>query len=185
MAGFDNFKTFVHHSSGVNSDLGAHLPSRMPQSLSRCYSSQLFFTAVAERAAGSSQENPFELTAGSRAEALPDSRVLAIYRQDFGLPAAGQLHDNLPARNQCLFIGQGNILTRFQRSKNRSETSKADHRCQDKIGLGQGGSCLQSAVVGQNLRLIGSFQIEFGTQNISKLLGSPAVADAHQAGAKL
>ena len=166
MAGFDNFKTFVHHSSGVNSDLGAHLPSRMPQSLSRCYSSQLFFTAVAERTAGSSQENPFKLPVGVSTEALPDSRVLAIYRQDFyRRRRASSMTISLPATSVSL-LARAISLPASSAARTGLRPAKPTTAAKTR-SVSQGGSCLQSAVAGQNLRLIGSFQLEFVTQNIS------------------
>ena len=122
MAGFDNFKAFVHHRGGIDRYLSSHLPGGMPQSLLRRNRSKFFPTPAAERTAGSSNEDTVKRILLLTPEAQPYGTVFTVDRKKGNSFLTDQGHYHVTAGNECLLIGKRDILTFKDRFISRSKS---------------------------------------------------------------
>ena len=125
--GLDDLKAFVHHGGRVDGNLRTHIPSRMAQCISLGDRLQLFHRAVAERTSRGGQENLLHGVVILAHQALEDSRVLAIDRQDRRVELVCQLTYQLASHHQRLLVGQGNRLVGLDSMDGGRKSGKAYH----------------------------------------------------------
>src|SRR4030043_468010 len=85
----DSLQPLVEQRGAVDSDLVAHLPSRMTQRLVGCYTGQVVQGEVAEGAAGARKDDAGDAGPVFAPEALPDGAVLAVDGAQLGAMLAG------------------------------------------------------------------------------------------------
>ena len=66
-------------------------------------------------------------------KALENSRVFRIHREEPNLFLLYQRHDQMPCCDQSLFVGQGNILSRFNRCYGWPDADHSHHSCNHQI----------------------------------------------------
>ena len=129
----DDFKPLIEHGGAVYGDLGAHVPVGVRQRPRGGDGFQLLQGHIPQGAAAGGEEDLAEGCGAVKVQALPDGGVLAVYGQDARARARGLGQDQLSARHQALFIGEGYVFARSQSEEGRLQPRKAGHRHQHHV----------------------------------------------------
>ena len=124
----DDLQTFVHHGRRIDRDLRAHVPVRMAQRLRQRHMRKLLPRKSAKRTAARCQEYFFNRTVPIALQALKNCAVLAVHRQQLHAAFGCRLHDQLPARQQRLLVGECNILACQNRVIGRFQPAHSHQR---------------------------------------------------------
>ena len=107
----NELQPFVHECSAINGDFCAHFPGRVLQRIGPGVILQLVTGLAEEGAAGTGQDQLFDLSVvGTALNALKQSGVLTVHRDNLCAVLLGGAHDQLAGADQCLFVGQSNAL---------------------------------------------------------------------------
>lgn len=129
----DNFETLIHHSSGVDRDLRAHLPVRVSESLLDRDIAEIVAGAATERAAGSGEENPIDANAVLAHKTLEDSGMFRVDGEDRDAAADSGGGDDLAGDDHSLLISESDRLVMLDSAERRPEAGKADDSSDDEI----------------------------------------------------
>ena len=86
-----------------------------------------------KRATRSSKNQLFHSISVLTLQALEQSAVLAVYRQDGRARFPGPPHHQLARHHQCLLVRQGDVLPRRQRRQRRCQTGEPRQRSHDDV----------------------------------------------------
>ena len=151
-AGFDHLQRLVHQRGGIDRDLRAHPPGRVPQRIvgrdvvelrprdvretgRRWRSSTTGATSLGRLPARAWKIAPCSLSTGDQRRAA----------------SSGQLRHQRAGNDQSLLVGQGDGLARFERGPRAGQASRADHRRDDNVDFGIGRDFLHALVADQQL----------------------------------
>ena len=123
---FRDFKALVHHGCGVNRDLCAHRPVGMGKRFFDRYRSQFFPCAVAEASAACGYDQAFDLAHPVALQALEDSTVLTVDRNQGSAMKCKCPCDQFTAAYERFLVCERHIMVGFNRRKCRRKTRKSD-----------------------------------------------------------
>ena len=133
----DHFKGFVHQGSGVDSDLVAHAPGGMPESLVRGDRFQFGQGCAPERsAAGRDHQAPDVVLL--TLEALPDCAGFAVHGQDHAAMLSLGGFERLAGHDNWLFVGKRDLLSGLQGLQRRRQPNRAHQGDHDLVNFRQG-----------------------------------------------
>ncbi len=107
---FDELEPLVDQGRGVDADLGAHRPGRMPQRLLPADGREGRRIAMQERSTGGRQDEPPNLRAGAAAQRLVKGDVLAVDRHDLDAVRVREVGQQPAGDDQRLLVGQSDRL---------------------------------------------------------------------------
>ena len=164
--GLDELQTLVHQGSGVNGDLGAHVPVGVLEGIGLGLAPQLLGLHPEERAAGSREQNLGQtLGALFILQALEDGRVLTVHGQQLDAVLCHRLSDQMAARDKALFVGQCQIVAALNGGQAGTQTRDTHHAVQHHIGAVHGGQLFQALGAHQQLGRVGTSgegRVQFG-----------------------
>ena len=150
-AGLDHLESLVHHRSGIDRNLVAHVPLRMLQGLMERSLSDILPAPGAERAAGCGQMDLADRVAPGAQKALEDRRMLGIDRQDRRFHGHGKVHDEAAAGNEGLFVRQRYRLAGGDRRDCRPEAAEPDQSRQHHVDAVRGHKVAYRVHAGEDL----------------------------------
>ena len=147
----DNFEPLVHERRGVDRNLGAHMPGRMFQCLSRRDVTQIVARATSERPARCGDPQLGDLALVLAEQALVDCPVLGVDRHERARrPHRGssprcparlidlrcKRHDQVATDNEALLVRERQDLTSLERLVACTQTRSTHKRIHDHVSLG-------------------------------------------------
>jgi hypothetical protein len=109
MVGFNHLQALVHHRRRIDRDLRPHRPVRVPERLLGRGGRHGLPRPVAERAAGSSQDDPLDFVDRVSVKRLKDRVVLRIDRQDRPSGLARRRHEEIAGADQAFLVGKRHL----------------------------------------------------------------------------
>lgn len=125
---FSHLKSLVHEGSGVDGYLGAHIPGRMLEGIGCRHLLQLLVGEIAERSARTGKEYLVDLVLILAHQALEDSAMFAIHREDRRMILLSQLADEFTCHNEGFLIGQTDFLAGLDGMDGWFQSREAHHR---------------------------------------------------------
>ena len=126
---FDHLKPLVHQGCGIHGDFAAHAPVGMARGIADGRFFQIRSCPVAEGSSGGSELNSTQARRGDACgqsgvfcpggalQALEDGGVFGISRQQSAATLFQFRQHHRPCGDQSFFVGQGQILSRSDRSQ--------------------------------------------------------------------
>jgi len=151
MMRLDDLEPLVHERGGVDRNLGAHMPGRMFQCLSRRDVTQIVARATSERPARCGDPQFGDLALVLAEQALVDCPVLGVDRHErarrphrrSGPRCPARLidlrckrHDQVAADNETLLVRERQDLASLERLVACTQTRSAHKRVHDHVSLG-------------------------------------------------
>ena len=136
--GFNHLKAFIHHGSGVDSYLGAHIPIGVLEGLSSRHLAHLVECIGTEWSTTGSEKNFLYLTMVLTHEALEDSTMFAIHRQYRRVVLLCQGAYDFSCHNERFLISECDSFACFDGFYRRAQTCVSHHRRHDDIDTWHG-----------------------------------------------
>ena len=157
--GLDHLQGLVHHSGGIDGDLGPHAPVGMLQGLGRGDLLQELRLPGAERPPRGGEPQTPDIRPALALEGLEDGAMFAVHRQEGHAALVGQGHDQGAGGHQGLLVGQGHRQVRPNRRQGGLETHRPHHGGDHQLGSGCGGHGQGAGSPGQDFRgRVGAYQ---------------------------
>ena len=152
----DKLKALIHQSSGINGDLGTHVPVGVLEGVGFGLSAQFFGLHAKERAAGRGEQNFLQrFGAGGILQALENGAMLAVHGQQLDAVLFDGVGDKVATGDKALFVGKGQVMAALDRSQRSGQTGDADNSVQHDVGAIHGSQFTQTFGTLQQLGGIG------------------------------
>jgi len=168
---FDHLQPFVEERRRVNRDPPPHFPGRMVQGFCHGKGSKFGFWGMQKRSARGRQPDALDFFHPPATQALMNCVVLTIDGQQRVTLAARFGRDQLSRRNQTLFIGQSDSLTRLHRFVGCFQSRYTDDRADYKVHFRMGCDAHISRRAVRNLNAGDAGRLEPGAQSVSIFFG--------------
>ena len=119
---FNHFEPFVHERRRIDRDLPAHTPVRVLECLCQRYLLKVFFGNSPKGPSRRGDDQFPDIIVRTRLQALEDSAVFAVHREDADPAGTGLGHDEFACRNEDFLVRQCDIFACADRSHRRHET---------------------------------------------------------------
>ncbi|MNN47173.1 hypothetical protein D3C81_1615850 [compost metagenome] len=133
--GFNDLQPFIDHGCRINRDFGPHAPVRMAKRILHCNILQLITGVIPERAARGGKCDAGNIFTVLTVQALKNSRVLAVNRQQLNSFASRKLCYQMTGCNQRFFVGQADMPARLNSRQRRLKANAAHNRRYNRMGV--------------------------------------------------
>ena len=168
---FDHFQTFVHQGRRIDRNLRAHVPGRMLHGFGHRGGFNRGLVMRAKRPARCGENDPADLRSLLAAQALMQSVVFGINRQQLGAGFCGGARHQLAGHHQRFFVRQRNALPCFQGAQRRHKANGADRARDDAVSFSVRGNLNQAALANGDPRRRNVAPAQFGFQLFSGFFG--------------
>lgn len=83
-------------------------------------------------------------------EALKNGRMLRVNRNEFDAMLPREIHDEITRNNECLLVGESDILARFDSLYRRAKSREPNERSQHHVNIIARNDFLEGILSGQN-----------------------------------